>query len=90
MYPNLRSWQTLRRATSPTSTVLWFVFPIPFLRATLFIPEKSADQSRSLYASFLQSMGTQYSPEKIKGKRRPNLMTGKVSEANLQMEDLEP
>ena len=29
--------------------------------------EKSADQSRAMYASFLQYMGTQYSPEKIKG-----------------------
>jgi hypothetical protein len=29
---------------------------------------KSADQSRAMYASFLQFMGTQYSPEKIKGK----------------------
>jgi len=27
----------------------------------------SADQSRAMYASFLQYMGTQYSPEKIKG-----------------------
>jgi len=29
----------------------------------------SADQSRSLYASFLQYLGTQYSPEKIKDGR---------------------
>jgi D-aminoacyl-tRNA deacylase len=33
----------------------------------LFICAKSADQSRTMYASFLQYMGTQYSPEKIKG-----------------------
>jgi hypothetical protein len=35
-----------------------------------FIPaRKSADESRAMYASFLQLMGAQYSPEKIKGKR---------------------
>lgn len=33
--------------------------------------EKPADQSRSVYASFLQYMGSQYSPEKIKGKLTP-------------------
>jgi hypothetical protein len=31
--------------------------------------KKSADQSRSVYSSFLQYLGSQYSPEKIKGKR---------------------
>jgi D-tyrosyl-tRNA(Tyr) deacylase len=35
--------------------------------ALSFTCEKSADQSRTMYASFLQYMGTQYSPEKIKG-----------------------
>jgi D-tyrosyl-tRNA(Tyr) deacylase len=29
---------------------------------------KSADKSQAMYASFLQFMGTQHSPEKIKGK----------------------
>jgi len=39
--------------------------------ARSFTREKSADQSRIMYASFLQYMGTQYSSEKIKGKLFP-------------------
>lgn len=35
---------------------------VPFTR------EQSADQSRVMYESFLQYMGAQYAPEKIKGK----------------------
>jgi len=37
----------------------------------------SADKSQAMYASFLQFMGTQYSPEKIKGTVNGSLAGGR-------------
>jgi hypothetical protein len=59
----------------------WFVFLSTTVGclSPIHTRDKSADESQTMYASFLQLMGTQYSPEKIKGKRP----IGLVNEAGL-------
>lgn len=56
------------------------LFSLPFVH---FTREKPADQSRATYASFLQFMGTQYSPGKIKGK----WLTSPIRRRSLKLTD---